>query len=98
MKAYYKTSNGKVVELEQQVELYLHYRNIVELIIPDGCEDIRCWNNQLKKLNIPNGCKFVDCSYNQLTELIIPDSCVEVVADMKSITVLNEVRHLSLII
>ena len=73
MKYYYKTSDGKVVVLEQQNELYLYRMNIIELIIPVGC------NNQLK-------------------ELIIPDGCVEVVADMKSITELNKVDVLNLLI
>ena len=36
MKGYYKKIDGKVVELEQQDELYLYGMNIIELIIPEG--------------------------------------------------------------
>ena len=78
MKAYYKKSNGKVVELEQKNYLYLWSKNIVELIIPDGCRIVECSNNQLTDFIIPDGCKAVRCDNNQLTELIIPDGCESV--------------------
>ena len=58
MKYYYKTSKGKVVELEQK-SLYLYNNDIVELIIPDGCEYVHCYNNQLKELILPDGCEWV---------------------------------------
>ena len=92
-KYYYKKSNGKVVELEQQI-LYIYSKNIIELIIPDGCEWVLCWDNQLKELIIPDGCKRVYCHNNQLKELIIPNGCVW--ADMKSVTELNKVNRLYL--
>ena len=72
---YYKTSDGKVVELEQQDKLYLYLRNIIELILPDGCVKVSCHNNQLKDLIIPDGCEIVSCYKNQLKELIIPAGC-----------------------
>ena len=75
MKTYYKTSKGKVVELEQQKILNLWSENIIELIIPDGCETVWCYNNQLKELIIPDGCKVVYCWKNQLKELIIHEGC-----------------------
>ena len=75
MSAHYKTSDGKVVELKQQDILSLCYMDIIELIIPDGCETVWCWDNQLKELIIPDGCKKVWCHNNQLTELILPDGC-----------------------
>ena len=98
MKAYYKTSLGKVVELEQRDKLNLYNMDIIELIIPDGCETVWCWNNQLKELIIPEGCKRVDCENNQLKELIIPDECKWVRADLKSMTELNKVYDLNLYI
>ena len=69
MSGYYKKSNGKVVELEQQVYLWLWSENIIELIIPDGCEYVSCWNNQLKELVIPNGCGWVWADMKSVTEL-----------------------------
>ena len=47
---YYRTSNGEVVELEQQERLYLWSEDIIEIIIPDGCKVVNCENNQLKKI------------------------------------------------
>ena len=75
MKGYYKKSDGRSIELKQEDVLSLCYMDIVELVIPDGCEWIDCSDNQLKELIIPAGCKVVNCSNNQLTKLIIPDGC-----------------------
>ena len=98
MSGYYKKSNGKVVELEQQVYSWLWSENIIELIIPDGCEYVSCEYNQLKELIIPDGCVYVNCRHNQLKELIIPNDCEWVWADMKSVTELNKVNNLYLYI
>ena len=98
MKAYYKTSDGEVVGLEQQDELHLYDMNIIELVIPDGCETVYCFFNQLKELIIPDGCVYVYCSNNQLKELIIPEGCKWIWADMKSVTELNKVDNLNLYI
>lgn len=38
MKAYYKTSDDKIVELE----------HLKELILPDGCKLVYCSYNQLR--------------------------------------------------
>ena len=78
MKYYYKTCDGKVVELKQQDELYLCYMDIVELVIPDGCKIVSCYENQLNVLILPDGCKEVWCYNNQLKELVIPNGCKEV--------------------
>ena len=51
MKAYYKTSDGKVVDLEQQVELWLYNKNIIQLIIPDRCEYIWADMKSVTELN-----------------------------------------------
>ena len=75
MKPYYKTSDGKVVELKQQDVSCLWSKNIVELIIPDVCKKVWCFDNQLTELIIPDGCKYVRCYDNQLTKVIIPNSC-----------------------
>lgn len=98
MNGYYKTIDGKFVELRQRCILDLCYMNIIELVIPDGRKSVSCHNNQLKKLIIPNGCDIVGCWNNQLKEFIIPNGCEWVWADMKSITELNEVDRLYLCI
>ena len=103
MVPYYKTSDGKVVELEQvdleqQDILNLCCEDIVELVIPDGYKRVWCNDNKLKELIIPDECKYVRCWNSQLKELIIPDGCEEVEADMKSVTVLNKVEGLYLTI
>ena len=95
MKPYYKTSDGKVVELGQRI-LDIFSNNIIELVIPAGCKEVYCYNNQLKELVIPAGCEYVSCWDNQLKELVIPDGCKEVWADMKSVTELNKIEELRL--
>ena len=69
MKPYYKTSKGKVVELEQQNKLYLWTMNIIELILPDGCKEVYCFNNQLKELIIPKWCECVLADMKSINEL-----------------------------
>ena len=69
MESYYKTSDGKVVELEQQIGLYLYFKNIVELIILEGCKYVNCENNQLTELIIPDGCKCVRADMKSITVL-----------------------------
>ena len=96
MKSYYKTSDGKVIELKKQEKLYLLNRNIVELVITDVFKEINCQHNQLTKLIIIDGCEVVKCHNNQLKELIISDKCEYVRADMKSVTELNKVDRLML--
>ena len=96
MIGYYKTSDGEVVGLEQQDELHLYDMNIIELVIPDGCETVYCFFNQLKELIIPDGCLYVSCFNNQLKKLILHDECKWIWADMKSVTELNKVDYLRL--
>ena len=69
---------------------------IFELVIPTGCKEVYCYNNQLTKLILPNDCEIVYCRNNKLNVLVIPDSCKKVWADMKSITELNKVKKLDL--
>ena len=78
---YYITSNGERVILKSQTILDLSYRNIVELVIPEGCKYVSCWSNQLTELVIPEGCETVYCNDNRLTKLIIPDGCEKVFCD-----------------
>ena len=61
MNGYYKTSDGKVVEL------------VTNMFI------VSCWDDQLKELIIPDGCGFV-------------------LVDMKSVTELNKVKNLNLLV
>ena len=78
MKAYYKTKSGKIVELGDLTEQNLWNKNITELILNENCQEVYCWDNQLKEFDT-NKAQYVGC-------------------DMKSLTNLNKVDRLNLLI
>jgi len=49
-------------------------KNLVELEISEGAEQIFCENNKLTELIVPEGVKVVFCGDNELTELILPST------------------------
>jgi hypothetical protein len=47
MNGYYKTLGGKIFPLEKQDVITLLCKNIVELVLPEGCKKVICSYNQL---------------------------------------------------
>jgi hypothetical protein len=60
MNGYYITSSGEVVELFGDI-IDVSSKNIVKLILPEGCKEVICSCNKLTNLIIPDGCKKVNC-------------------------------------
>jgi hypothetical protein len=44
------------------------------LAISEGCVEISCYNNKIKKITIPNSCKIIVCG--EQNELIMPENCM----------------------
>ena len=89
MVGYYKTSNGEIFPLEKEDVISLSYKDIIELVLPEGCKKVYCYDNQLTELIIPEGCTEVDCSNNKLTELILPEGCEWIYCHHNNLTNFN---------
>lgn len=53
--------------------LYISFRRLKELNLPEGLDILDCSNNYLTNLDLPNGIKYIYCENNNLTSLIIPE-------------------------
>ncbi len=76
MKGWYKTSDGTLHELYLTYIIDLHNMDVVELVIPDGVEEVHCDENKLTELIIPYSVERICCWGNNITELIVPDNCI----------------------
>jgi hypothetical protein len=89
MNGYYKTLSGKIFPLEKQDAIDVSNKDIIELVLPEGCKKVFCYVNKLIELVIPEGCKRVHCSNNQLTNLVVAEGCVEIYCHHNQLTEFN---------
>ena len=60
-KGYYITSSGEKVALEAADTIDVSYKDIIELVLPEGVQTVYCYNNQLTTLTLPEGVQTVSC-------------------------------------
>jgi hypothetical protein len=70
-----KSNPTEKVVLRSEELIDLFSKELIELVIPQGCKKVYCSYSSLTKLIIPEGVEFISCIYNFLTELIIPNGC-----------------------
>ena len=78
---YYITKSGEKVTLEVTDTINVSYKEIVELVLPEGIKTVYCHHNQLKELVLPEGIEYVYCHNNQLKELVLPEGIKTVYCD-----------------
>ena len=68
-----------------------------KLVIPEGVENVHCYNNNLTELILPEGIKNVFCYNNNLTELVLPEG-VEYVScpnnNLRTIKAMGDINSL----
>ena len=79
---YVILTDGRRFDIASKKVLELWRRNIVELVVPEGVENVYCYDNPMSKLILPEGVQIINCHNTLLTELVLPKSVIDMYCDI----------------